>query len=170
MNEPSPNPRTPDARREGMVVVRESPRGRLTQEIQAGGHQLVADEPAGVGNDIGPTPYDLLLASLGACTAMTLRLYADRKKWPLENVSVELRHDRIHANDSRDCAAPPCRIERIERTLNFEGPLSDEQRDRLVEIAERCPVHRTLMGKKKIVTRLGRAGAAVPEANVDATS
>jgi putative redox protein len=121
---------------------------------------LVADEPAGAGNDLGPTPYDLLLASLGACTAMTLRLYANRKKWPLESVSVELRHDRAHAHDSRDCEAGPCQIERIERIVHLDGPLSDEQRHRLVEIAERCPVHRTLMGEKRIVTRLGRPAAS----------
>jgi putative redox protein len=161
-----PAPHMPVVRSEGWVAVGESVRGRLTQEIEAGGHRLVADEPAGVGDDLGPTPYDLLLASLGACTAMTLRLYADRKKWPLENVSVELRHDRIHANDSRKCAAPPCRIERIERIVNLGGPLSDEQRDRLVKIAERCPVHRTLMGEKQIVTRLGRVDAVAPEAGV----
>jgi putative redox protein len=150
----APTPPALAAGHEGTVVVRESPRGRLAQEIQAGGHVLVADEPAGVGDDLGPTPYDLLLASLGACTAMTLRLYADRKQWPVEHVSVELRHDRAHADDSRDCEASPCRIERIERIVNVGGPLSVEQRHRLVEIAERCPVHRTLMGEKRIVTRL----------------
>jgi uncharacterized OsmC-like protein/pimeloyl-ACP methyl ester carboxylesterase len=139
--------------REGTVVVRDASRGRLAQEIRAGGHVLIADEPAGVGDDLGPTPYDLLLASLGACTAMTLRLYADRKGWPLAHVSVELRHDRIHAQDS-DCTTPPCRIERIERIVSLSGPLDDEQRRRLLEIAERCPVHRTLMGEKRIVTRL----------------
>ena len=85
------------------MVVTDSPTGRLAQEIRAGRHVLVADEPAGVGDDLGPTPYDLLLASLGACTAMTLRLYADRKGWPLEHVSVQLTHDRVHADDSRDC-------------------------------------------------------------------
>jgi putative redox protein len=153
-------------RREGTVVVKESPRGRLVQEIQAGSHLLFADEPAGVGDDLGPTPYDLLLAALGACTAMTLRVYADRKEWPLANVSVELRHDRIHAQDLHACATPPCRIERIERTLNLSGPLTDEQRHRLVDIAERCPVHRTLMGEKQIVTRLGRVEAVAAEPGV----
>jgi uncharacterized OsmC-like protein/pimeloyl-ACP methyl ester carboxylesterase len=140
--------------REGTVVVRDSPRGKLAQEIQAGAHMLLADEPAGVGDDLGPTPYDLLLASLGACTAMTLRLYADRKKWPLAHASVQLRHDRVHAYDSLDCKTPRCRIERIERIVSLDGPLSDEQRGRLIEIAERCPVHRTLVGEKRIVTRL----------------
>jgi putative redox protein len=140
--------------REGIVVVRDAVHGRLAQEIHAGRHVLVADEPEGAGDDLGPTPYDLLLASLGACTAMTLRLYAERKGWPLEQVSVELRHDRVHARDSSNCGRPPCRIEQIERVVTLAGPLSDEQRDRLVELAERCPVHRTLMGEKRIVTRL----------------
>ena len=144
------------------MVVTDSPLGKLTQEIHAGRHVLFADEPAGVGDDDGPTPYDLLLASLGACTAMTLRLYAERKGWPLAQVSVQLRHERVHANDSRDCETPPCRIERIERIVNVAGPLSDEQRQRLLEIAERCPVHRTLMGEKRIVTRLGDGGATQP--------
>ena len=153
----------PTVRSEGTVVVTESPRGRLVQEIHASGHVLVADEPAGVGDDLGPTPYDLLLAALGACTAMTLRLYADRKKWPLENVSVGLRHDRTHAQDVHDCATAPCRIERIERTLHLSGPLTDEQRARLVEIAQHCPVHRTLTGEMQIVTRLGSLDVDSPE-------
>jgi uncharacterized OsmC-like protein/alpha-beta hydrolase superfamily lysophospholipase len=148
--------------REGTVVVSDSPLGKLTQEIHAGRHVLLADEPAGVGDDYGPTPYDLLLASLGACTAMTLQLYAERKGWPLTHVSVQLRHERVHANDSRDCETPSCRIERIERIVNVAGPLSEEQRQRLLEIAERCPVHRTLMGEKRIVTRLGDGGATQP--------
>jgi putative redox protein len=126
----------------------------LAQEVRAGGHMLIADEPVGVGNGLGPTPYDLLLASLGACTAMTLRLYAERKGWPLEHVSVQLTHERIHAQDS-GCEKSPCRIDRIERIVSLVGPLDDEQRQRLLEIAERCPVHRTLMGEKRIVTRLG---------------
>jgi putative redox protein len=150
-------------RREGTVVVHDSPRGKLTQEINAGGHHFVADEPAGMGDDLGPTPYDLLLAALGACTAMTLQLYADRKNWPLAHVSVELRHDRIHAHDSLDCDTPPCRIERIDRILRLDGPLNDEQRHRLIEIAERCPVHRTLMGEKRIVTRLEDVELTVSE-------
>jgi putative redox protein len=147
--------------REGLVVVADSPRGRLAQEIRAGRHMFIADEPVGVGDDLGPNPYELLLAALGACTAMTLRLYADRKGWPLEHVSVRLRHDRVHADDSRDCKSTSCRIERIERIVSLAGPLDDEQRRRLLEIAERCPVHRTLMGEKRIVTRLDDVGSTV---------
>ena len=139
---------------EGVVVVRESGQGRLAQSIRAGRHTLVADEPSGVGDDTGPTPYDLLLGALGACTSMTLRLYADRKGWPLDRVSVQLSHDRCHADDGRDCEAKPCLIDGFERTLDLDGPLSEEQRRQLVAIAERCPVHRTLMGDKEILTRL----------------
>lgn len=164
----APRPLESAVGREGTVVVRESPRGKLAQEIHAGGHTFLADEPAGVGDDLGPTPYDLLLASLGACTAMTLRLYADRKKWPLAHVSVQLRHDRVHAHDSLDCTTPPCRIERIERIVSLDGPLRDEQRGRLMEIAERCPVHRTLVGEKRIVTRLAAVPETGPESAVNA--
>jgi uncharacterized OsmC-like protein/alpha/beta superfamily hydrolase len=155
----TPSQRELPVGREGVVVVSDAPGGRLAQRIRAGRHVLIADEPAGVGDDLGPTPYDLLLASLGACTAMTLRLYAERKGWSLEHVSVELTHARIHADDSRNCEKTPCRIERIERVVNLAGPLSDEQRQRLLAIAERCPVHRTLMGEKRIVTRLGSVGS-----------
>jgi putative redox protein len=123
---------------------------------------LIADEPVGVGDDLGPTPYDLLLAALGACTAMTLRLYAERKGWSLERVSIQLTHDRVHAAHSRDCEKAPCRIERIERIVSLAGPLSDDQRQRLLAIAERCPVHRTLTGETRIVTRLGSVGLSVP--------
>jgi uncharacterized OsmC-like protein len=158
----APTPREPAAGPSGRVVVTDAPRGRLTQEIRAGRHVLIADEPAGVGEDLGPTPYDLLLASLGACTAMTIRLYAERKRWPLAKVSVELTHQRVHADDSRDFATAPGRIERIDRIVSLAGPLSDEQRHRLLEIAERCPVHRTLMGETRIVTRL-RLGPTLPE-------
>jgi uncharacterized OsmC-like protein len=155
----TPPERDPAVGREGVVVVSDDSRGGLAQEIRAGRHVLIADEPAGVGDDLGPTPYDLLLASLGACSAMTLQLYAERKQWPLEHVSVQLTHDRIHADDSRDCEKTPCRIERIELIVNLSGPLSDEQRQRLLAIAERCPVHRTLTGEKQMVTRLGSVGS-----------
>ena len=155
----TPPKRDPSVDREGVVVVSDAARGGLAQEIRAGRHALIADEPAGVGDDLGPTPYDLLLASLGACTAMKLQLYAGRKQWPLEHLSVRLTHDRIHADDSRNCEKTPCMIERIERIVNLSGPLSDEQRQRLLAIAERCPVHRTLTGETQIVTRLDSVGS-----------
>jgi len=139
---------------EGRVVVAESGRGRFAQDIRAGHHAWKADEPLGVGGDTGPTPYDLLLGALGACTSMTLRMYADRKKWPLERVAVSLCHQRNHADDGRDCERKPCMIDHFERVITLEGSLSDEQRAVLVEIAEKCPVHRTLLNDKQIVTTL----------------
>ena len=138
---------------EGLVEVTELD-GGLAQEVHAGRHVFAADEPRSVGGtDTGPTPYDLLLAALGACTTMTLRMYARRKDWPLQGVSARLRHGKIHARDCERCESDESRVDRIERELVLEGPLSDEQRARLLEIADRCPVHRTLMGAKEIVTR-----------------
>ncbi len=140
---------------EGTVIVTGALDGKIAQRICAGRHALIADEPVEIGDDIGPTPYDLLLASLGACTAMTLRMYAARKGWPLEGVSVHLTHDRVHAFDAETSETRRSMIDRIDVALDLDGPLTGEQRDRLVEIAERCPVHRTLVGEKQIVTRLG---------------
>lgn len=117
----------------------------LRTEMEVDGHELVADEPTSLGGtDAGPTPYDYLLAALGGCTAMTLRMYADRKGWPLESVTVRLSQDRIHATDCGECETEEGRIDRIEREIELEGPLDEEQSRRLVEIADRCPVHRTL--------------------------
>lgn len=128
----------------------------LAQRIQAGRHELSADEPVPSGGaDTGPDPYALMLAALGACTSMTLRLYADRKQWPLEGVTVRLSQSKIHARDCADCEdKEDARVDRITREIALSGPLSPEQKQRLVEIANRCPVHRTLMGRKEIVTRL----------------
>jgi putative redox protein len=141
---------------EGKVVVRETREGKLTQLVAAGRHVLRADEPVAAGGlDSGPSPYDLLLAALGACTAMTVRLYADLKKLPLERVEVELAHDRIHAADCADCETREGRVDRIERVIRLEGPLDDAQRAKLLEIANRCPVHRTLHSAVTIPTRLG---------------
>jgi putative redox protein len=140
--------------RTGRVVVTDASPTGLTQVVRVGRHVLVADEPLGIGDDLGPTPYDLLLAALGACTAMTLRLYAKRKGWPLTEITVGLTHDRVHADDSRDSTATLRRVARIDSVVSLTGPLSDEQRVRLLEIAERCPVHRTLTTELRIVTRL----------------
>jgi putative redox protein len=137
------------------VRVVEAGQGKFTEEIFAGRHRLRADEPeSSGGNDTGPSPYDLLVAALGACTAMTVRLYADHKKMPLERVSVELSHDKVHAADCAECETRDGHIDRIERVLTLEGPLDDEQRAKLVEIANKCPVHRTLHSEVWIPTRL----------------
>ncbi|HEX2206781.1 MAG TPA: OsmC family protein [Longimicrobium sp.] len=114
-------------------------------EVDAGGRTLVVDEPAEAGGGGGaPTPYDLLLGSIGACTAMTLRMYADRKGWPLEGVTVRLRQARSHARDCADCATRHVGINQIERELELSGPLTGEMRERLTQIADRCPVKQTL--------------------------
>ncbi len=124
-------------------------------EIRTGRHDLVADEPTSVGGtDRGPTPYDLLLAALGACTGMTLRMYADRKKWPLKAVRVYLNHKKVHASDCAACESSATKLDWMERLLELEGPLSAEQKQRLVEIAEKCPVHRTLHGPITVETKL----------------
>ena len=136
-----------------VVVVTESGARPYGQRITAGGHQLIADEPAAIGGaDSGPTPYDLLLAGLGACTAITVRMYADRKGWPLRQTTVRLRHQRIHAKDCAACETTLGQLDQIERELQFEGELTDEQRARLMDIAERCPVHRTLESEVLVST------------------
>ena len=136
------------------VVVRGSAAG-FAQEIVVGAHRLAADEPTSAGGtDTGPNPYDLLLASLGSCTSMTVALYAQRKGWPLEGVTVRLRHSRIHAADCADCETREGMIDRIERDIELAGALTAEQRARLLEIAGRCPVHRTLVSEIDIRTRL----------------
>ncbi|HLW27798.1 MAG TPA: bifunctional alpha/beta hydrolase/OsmC family protein [Kiloniellales bacterium] len=140
------------------VLVEESGRGWLEQDIQAGRHRLVADEPPAVGgDDAGPDPYAYLLSALGACTNMTLRLYAKHKKWPLERVQVELHHAKVHEEDCENCEDSRSKIDHIERRLTLEGPLSEEQRQRLLEIADRCPVHRTLHAKVQVETTLEAA-------------
>jgi len=135
------------------VVVRETGRGRLQQEVVVGRHHLLADEPVAAGGlDSGPGPYDLLLAGLGACTAMTLRLYAERKGLALERVTVELSHTKIHAEDCAECETKEGMIDRIERAITLTGKLGEDQRVRLMEIADKCPVHRTLTSEIDIHT------------------
>lgn len=138
----------------GIVIVRGDATG-FAQEIEAGRHRLVADEPIEAGGtDSGPSPYDLLLAALGACTSMTISMYARRKRWPLEHVTVRLRHAKIHAEDCAECETKEGMLDRIEREISLSGPLDAEQRARLLEIANRCPVHRTLVSEIDIRTRL----------------
>lgn len=138
-----------------IVTVSETRAGRFTQTITAGGHRLQADEPVSAGGDnSGPSPYDLLLAGLGACTSMTLRMYADQKQWPLERVTVRLKHEKIHARDCSECETREGKIDRIEREIEIAGDLDDGQRARLLEIANKCPVHRTLNSEVIVPTRL----------------
>lgn len=135
------------------VIVRETGTGRFQQEISSGRHRLFADEPVEAGGlDSGLGPYDLVLAGLGACTSMTLRLYAERKALPLERVTVRLHHSRIHAQDCADCETKEGMLDRIDRAITLEGVLSEEQRKRLLEIADKCPVHRTLTSEIDIRT------------------
>ena len=140
---------------EGEVVVRELDH-RFTQSVQTTHHSLLADEPAAVGGaDRGPSPYEYLLAGLGACTSMTLRMYATRKQLALNEVSVRLTHERIHAEDCADCETKEGRVDRIRRIVTLTGDLSPSERARLLEIADRCPVHRTLHGEIVIETEPG---------------
>jgi len=137
----------------GIVLVRETGGGKFQQEIMSGPHRFLADEPVKAGGlDSGPGPYDLLLASLGACTSMTLRLYADNKKLPLDRVSVRLTHNRIHAEDCLNCETKEGMVDRIDRNITLEGALSADERKRLLEIADKCPVHRTLESEIEIRT------------------
>lgn len=146
-------PRPVDAE-EGEVVVRG--REGFLQQVVANGHRLRADEPVSVGGTArGPTPYGLLLAGLGACTSMTLRMYADRKGWPLEEVEVRLSHSKVHAKDCEDCETEAGKVDQIERSVRIVGDLDDAQRARLMEIADKCPVHRTLHSEVKVRTREG---------------
>ncbi|MBT3915171.1 MAG: OsmC family protein, partial [Rhodospirillaceae bacterium] len=141
---------------EGEVAVQETREGKFTQSISVGGkHALRADEPPAYGGtDTGPTPYDLLLSGLGACTTMTIRMYADRKKIPLERASVTLRHDKIHADDCETCETKDGKVDQIVREISLEGELSEEQRQTLLAIAEKCPVHRTLHSEVVVESRL----------------
>ncbi len=135
------------------IIVSSS--GFLKQEITAGTHQFIADEPREAGGtDAGPDPYSYLLAALGACTSMTLQLYARRKQWPLEKVTVRLNNDRIHAADCANCSTTEGMIDRIERVISLTGPLTDEQKTRLLEIADKCPLHRTITSEISIISSI----------------
>jgi putative redox protein len=147
-------PETQAAPPEGTVTVTESGTGTYTQSITAGSHRLVADEPVPIGDDKGPNPYDLLLAALGSCTSMTVRMYADRKGWQLDRVQVRLRHKRIHAQDCADCETKAGWVSHIDREIELGGDLDDDQRQQLLHIAERCPVHQTLKSEVDIATSL----------------
>ncbi len=136
------------------VVVQETRKSKFNQIITVGPHHLVADEPVAAGGaDAGPGPYDFLLAGLGACTSMTMRLYADRKSLPLERVTVTLKHSKIYAKDCEECETRDGMLDQIERDITMDGALDAEQRKKLMEIADKCPVHRTLTSEIRIVTK-----------------
>ena len=142
---------------EPRTVVVEGPRSGFRTQVTEDRHHLTVDEPVPVGGtDSGPSPYEMLLAALGSCTAMTLRLYADRKKWPLEQVVVKLRHRKVHAQDCADCEVKAARIDVVDRVLELKGPLDEAQRAKLLEMAERCPVHQTLHTTIQVNTTLGQ--------------
>lgn len=143
-----------DGTEQGVATVRGGAHG-FAQEITAGRHRLTADEPVSAGGtDLGLGPYDLLLAALGACTSMTIALYARRNSWQLSGVTVRLRHSRIHADDCAECETKQGMLDRIEQEVALPGELTDQQRRKLLEIANKCPVHRTLASEINIRTTL----------------
>jgi putative redox protein len=146
----------PKSAPEGIVRISEADAAGFLQDIAAGPkHHLLADEPAAYGGtDAGPSPYQLLSAGLGACTSMTIRMYARRKDWPLEHVSVDVSHDKIHAQDCDECPDKNAKIDQFMRAIRLEGALDADQRSRLMQIADRCPVHRTMEGTIKVETVL----------------
>ena len=142
---------------EGVVRISESESSKFLQDISAAGHHLLADEPESYGGDfLGPTPYQLVSAGLGACTSMTIRMYANRKGIPLEHVQVDISHNKIHATDCETCDQATGKVDQFEREITLLGQLTQQQRTRLLEIADRCPVHRSLEGEINIVTKLNQ--------------
>lgn len=136
-----------------VTVVAETGEEGYAQRVTVGPHELVADEPVSAGGgDAGPSPYDLLLASLGTCTSMTIRMFAQRRGWPLRGITVRLRHSRIHAVDCENCESDSGQVDHIQRDIAIDGDLDDEQRTTLMKIADRCPVHRTLQSEVAIDT------------------
>lgn len=137
------------------VIVSESGKGKFVENITIGAHKLIADEPkANGGNDLGPSPYDFILAGLGTCTCMTLRVYAEFKKIPLKKVMVKLAYSKIYADDCKNCESAHSMIDHIDRAIALEGELTPQQKTKLLEIANKCPVHRSLTGKTTISTEL----------------
>ena len=137
------------------VTVTGTSNDRYETRITNGRHDLSADEPEPLGTDAGPNPYEILLSALGACTSITLFMYAGRRDWPLERVHIELSHDRVHADDCERCEEETGLVDVIKRKIRFEGPLDEEQRERLAYIATRCPVHKTLSSATVIVDEIG---------------
>lgn len=141
------------------VIIQSLPDYVHAQLLTAPGHSLIADEPEeDGGSDLGPNPYQLLLWALGACTSMTLQMYAQRKKYPLHEVAIEVEHERTYADDCQDCSDPRKRIERIHRRIVLRGPLSAEQRDDLLRVAARCPVHKTLAAAPSVTDTIEVVG------------
>lgn len=141
-----------------VVTVEETGEGKFTQTLTSGPHQLTADEPEDVGGDNkGPGPYEYILMGLGACTSITIRMYADRKEFPLQRVRVILSHQKVHAKDCEDCETKDGKIDEIVREITLEGDLTGEQREKLLDIANRCPVHRTLTSEIVVRSRLSSA-------------
>ncbi len=125
--------------------------------MTAGNHELISDEPENVGGkDEGPDPYDYLLMALGSCSVITMKMYAERKKWPVEDIYVEVRQYKAHAEDCKDCDDPKARIDKIEKEITVKGDLSDEQVQRLLEISKKCPVHKTLLSEVVIDSEIER--------------
>ena len=152
--EPAPQPATDAGSAPRNVVVQETRDGKFQQTVTTGPHRMLADEPAAVGGqDSGPGPYDFVLAGLGACTSMTMRMYADRKSLPLDRVTVTLTHSKIYAKDCEECETREGMLDQIDRVIRIEGALDPDQRKRLMEIADKCPVHKTLTSEIRIVTK-----------------